>query len=307
MLSCPTSRCCSRFVVSTAPASYRETIRLLNTGKQVVVTAGWTLYDGRQVIASLMASRCNNPGAVSLHSKVVNRQSIDLYLGVTGAVWMLGRMMTLRDGSGVIQLIFTFCSASRRRRGIALGLLALALLAGGCSGRRAAEPYHRTQPSELYLYTLLNYELYSPFNCSWHCTAMGRTHSTVSISGDRMLTRRFRAVRCPELPYTDGLDRHGAAQALLGQALQTAYFEVSLPDTFVVGFGEAGTVALQNAVSSRRRWPGWPPSPAGSSRPLRLVPPFGPILAASGDRAASDCGQAFVGTGRSPGFRRSGW
>jgi pimeloyl-ACP methyl ester carboxylesterase len=102
---------------------------------------------------------------------------------------------------------------------------------------------------------------------------------------------------CPELPYTDGLMDRGAAQALLGQALQTAYSEVSLPATFfVVGFGEAGTLALQYAAQFPTSMAGvaaiasreFPPLSVGAAR----VPVL--ILAPSGERTASDAAQAFV-------------
>jgi pimeloyl-ACP methyl ester carboxylesterase len=102
---------------------------------------------------------------------------------------------------------------------------------------------------------------------------------------------------CPELPYSDGLMDRGAAQALLGQALQTAYSEVSLPGTFfVVGFGEAGTLALQYASQFPASIAGvaaianreFPSLSVGAAR----VPVL--ILAPSGDRTASDAAQAFV-------------
>ncbi len=188
-------------------------------------------------------------------------------------------------------------SRAGRWRGFALGLLALALLTGGCSGRGAAEAYHRATPGELYLYTPPNYEpgtliqllmaLHGDGQDAFDCFEFWRSYA--DENGFVLL--------CPELPYTDGLMDRGAAQALLGQALQTAYSEVSLPGTFfVVGFGEAGTLALQYASQFPASIAGvaaianreFPPLSVGAAR----VPVL--ILAPSGDRTSADAAQAFV-------------
>ena len=184
-----------------------------------------------------------------------------------------------------------------RLPGIVLALVALATALSGCSGRGAAEAYHRATPAELYLYTPPNYEpgvliqllmaLHGDGQDAFDCFDFWRSYA--DENGFVLL--------CPELPYTDGLMDRGAAQALLGQALQTAYSEVSLPGTFfVVGFGEAGTLALQYASQFPASIAGvaaianreFPPLSVGAARFPVL------ILAPSGDRAASDAAQAFV-------------
>jgi len=180
--------------------------------------------------------------------------------------------------------------------GVALSLSALALVLSGCSGRGAAEAYHRTQPSELYLYTPPNYEPGSSaplllalhgegeeaFDCYDFWRTYADTHGLVLL--------------CPELPYTDGRMDRTAAQTLIGQALQTAYTEVSLRGTFfVVGFGEGGTMGLQYtsqfpqaitgvvAVASEE----FPALPASAQMPVLILSP-------SGNRAASEAAQAYV-------------
>lgn len=176
-------------------------------------------------------------------------------------------------------------------------MLALALLLGSCSGRGDAETYHRTTPSELYLYTPPNYEPGTPIELlmalhgegqeAFDCFDFWRTYA--DENGFVLL--------CPELPYSDGRMDRAAAQALLGQALQTAYAEVSLSGTFfVVGFAEAGTLALQYASQFPQSMTGvaaisgqeFPPLSAGAVRMPVL------ILAHSGDRVASDAAQAYV-------------
>jgi poly(3-hydroxybutyrate) depolymerase len=188
-------------------------------------------------------------------------------------------------------------SLTGRWRAIAVGLLALGFLTGGCSGRSDAEAYHRATPSDLYLYTPPNYEPGAPIQLlmalhgdgqdAFDCYEFWRTYA--DDNGFVLL--------CPQLPYSDGRMDRASAQALLGQALQTAYAEVSLRGTFfVVGFGEAGTLALQYASQFPQAMTGvaaiasqeFPPLSAGAARMPVL------ILAPSGERTASDAAQAFV-------------
>ena len=46
-------------------------------------------------------------GAVSLHTKAGDMTVIDLYWGLSAAVWTSGKVMTLRDDSGEAQSTFT--------------------------------------------------------------------------------------------------------------------------------------------------------------------------------------------------------
>jgi predicted esterase len=177
-----------------------------------------------------------------------------------------------------------------------LGVLVLAAVLGGCSGRGAAEPYHRTHPSELYLYTPPNYQqgraaqllvaLHGQGQDAFDCFDFWRKYA--DDSGYVLL--------CPQLPYTEGAMDRAAAQVVIGQALQTAYGEVSLRGTFfIVGFGEGGTLALQYtsqfpqaitsavAIASEE----FPPLRGLAGMPVL-------ILAASGNRAATDNARAYV-------------
>ena len=168
---------------------------------------------------------------------------------------------------------------------------------GACSGRSAAEPYHRTTPTDLYLYTPPNYEagaaielvlaLHGP-----ESDALGCLQSWREYADDNGF-----ALLCPDLPYADGQLDRATAQVRIGSALAVAYGEVSLRGTFfVAGFGEAGTLALSYAsqfpqaitgvaaVASRE----FPPLTAEASR-LPIL-----ILAANGDPDAAAAAQAFA-------------
>jgi poly(3-hydroxybutyrate) depolymerase len=180
--------------------------------------------------------------------------------------------------------------------GIALGLVVMAVVLSGCAGRAAAEAYHRTQPSELYLYTPPNYEpgtatqlllaLHGEGQDAFDCFSFWRTYA--DENGLVLL--------CPELPYSNGRMDRTAAQALIGQALQTAYAEVSLRGTFfVAGFGEGGTLALLYTSQFPQAITGavaigseeFPALPSSAQVPVL-------ILAPSGNRTASEAAQAYV-------------
>ena len=179
---------------------------------------------------------------------------------------------------------------------IALGLVALTAALGGCSGRSDAEAYHRTQPSELYLYTPPNYTpgtatqlllaLHGEGEDAFDCYDFWRTYA--DTNGLVLL--------CPELPYRDGRMDRAAAQVLIGQALQTAYSEASLRGTFfVVGFGEGGALALQYTSQFPQAITGvvaianeeFPALPGSARMPVLILTP-------SGNRTASEAAQAYV-------------
>lgn len=196
-------------------------------------------------------------------------------------------------------------SLRRRWRAIALGLLALGLLTGGCSGRSEAEAYHRTSPSDIYLYAPPNYAPGSPIQLlvalhgedqdAFDCFDFWRTYAD----------ERGFALLCPELPYSDGQMDREAAQALLGQALQTAYTDVSLRGTFfVVGFAEAGTLALQYAAQFPQAMTGVAAIASQEFPPLSAAAAGMPvlILAPSGERAAAEAAQVYVDQMLTQGF-----
>jgi pimeloyl-ACP methyl ester carboxylesterase len=176
-------------------------------------------------------------------------------------------------------------------------MLVLAAGLGACSGRAAAEPYHRTTPTDLYLYTPPNYQagvaielmlaLHGPESDALDCFQAWQLYA--EDNGFALL--------CPDLPYADGLLDRATAQERIGSALAVAYGEATLRGTFfMVGFGEAGTLALSYAsqypqaitgvaaVASRE----FPPLSAGASR-LPIL-----ILAATGDRSAAEAAQTFA-------------
>ena len=176
-------------------------------------------------------------------------------------------------------------------------VLALAILAGGCSGRSAAEPYHHTLPSDFYLYTPPNYEpgvqlqlvlaLHGPEENALECFNAWRQDADDSGI----------ATLCPALPYSDKVLDRTAAQLLIGTALQAAYNEVSLQGTFfITGLGEAGTLALEYASQFPQAITGVAavassefPSLTARGAQLPIL-----VLAASEDRIGTEAAQSFV-------------
>jgi LysM repeat protein len=85
----------------------RETVRLLNTGG-LAAMAGWTLDDGQgKVYRFPDGFTLYNRGAVSLHTQTGTDTAIDLYWGQSAAVWISGKVMSLRDDRGTVQSTFT--------------------------------------------------------------------------------------------------------------------------------------------------------------------------------------------------------
>ncbi|HET7012013.1 MAG TPA: LysM peptidoglycan-binding domain-containing protein [Anaerolineales bacterium] len=81
-----------------------ETVHLVNSGG-VAAMAGWTLEDGRGHVYRFPVFTLHN-GAVSVHSRAGTDTVIDLYWGLTEAVWLPGTTVTLRDAEGNVQSTF---------------------------------------------------------------------------------------------------------------------------------------------------------------------------------------------------------
>ncbi len=81
-----------------------EAVRLLNTGG-VASMAGWTLDDSDGRVYVFPAFTLHR-GAVSVHSKAGTDTVIDLYWGLSEAVWSPGKIITLRDAEGNVQSTF---------------------------------------------------------------------------------------------------------------------------------------------------------------------------------------------------------
>jgi len=82
-----------------------ETVLLLNTGGQADMT-GWTIDDGRGHRYTFPNFILHNDGAVNLHTKAGIDNPIDLYWGLTQAVWLPGTTVTLRDANGQVHDTF---------------------------------------------------------------------------------------------------------------------------------------------------------------------------------------------------------
>lgn len=81
-----------------------ETVRLLNSGG-VASMVGWKLEDGQGHIFIFPAFTLYN-GAVSVHTRVGENTVIDLFWGLTDAIWESGKVITLRDSNGAVQSTF---------------------------------------------------------------------------------------------------------------------------------------------------------------------------------------------------------
>ncbi len=82
-----------------------ETVFLLNLGGQANMT-GWTLDDGRGHRYVFPNFILHNDGAVNLHTRAGIDNPIDLYWGLSEAVWLPGTTVTLRDASGQVHDTF---------------------------------------------------------------------------------------------------------------------------------------------------------------------------------------------------------
>jgi LysM repeat protein len=81
-----------------------ESVLLRNDGG-VAAMAGWTLEDGQGQVFVFPVFTLYS-GAVRLHTKGGTDTVIDLYWGLTQAVWTPGKTITLRDSSGAVQSTF---------------------------------------------------------------------------------------------------------------------------------------------------------------------------------------------------------
>jgi LysM repeat protein len=91
--------------VSGAGVLESETVLLLNTGGDAYM-AGWMLDDGQGRRYTFPIFTLHN-GAVSLHTRAGTDTVIDLYWGLDEAVWLPGKVITLRDSSGEVHSTFT--------------------------------------------------------------------------------------------------------------------------------------------------------------------------------------------------------
>lgn len=82
-----------------------EAVRLLNTGGAAAML-GWRLEDGEGHTYVFPAFTLYQ-GAVSVHTKAGEDTVIDLYWGLDEAIWLPGKVATLRDASGRVVSTFT--------------------------------------------------------------------------------------------------------------------------------------------------------------------------------------------------------
>ncbi len=78
-----------------------ESVRLLNTGNEVSM-AGWTLDDGEGNSFSFPDFTFYSTGAVDVHSRAGTNTTIDLYWGFDQAIWTPGKVISLRNVSGIL-------------------------------------------------------------------------------------------------------------------------------------------------------------------------------------------------------------
>jgi LysM repeat protein len=82
----------------------REAVRLLNSGG-VAHMAGWTLDDGEGHVYTFPEFTLHS-GAVSIHTKAGTDTVIDLYWGLDEAIWVPGKVVTLRDAQGELHATY---------------------------------------------------------------------------------------------------------------------------------------------------------------------------------------------------------
>jgi LysM repeat protein len=82
-----------------------EYVRLLNTGGEVSME-GWTLNDGEGHEYKFPDFTFFESGAVLIHTRAGKDTTIDLYWGLEEAVWLPGKVITLRDALGNVQSTF---------------------------------------------------------------------------------------------------------------------------------------------------------------------------------------------------------
>jgi LysM repeat protein len=93
------------FAVEGAGELELETVRLLNRGGEVSM-AGWKLDDGKGRVFTFPVFTFYSTGAVDIHTRAGQNSTIDLYWGLAEAVWLPGKLITLRDPSGNVQSTF---------------------------------------------------------------------------------------------------------------------------------------------------------------------------------------------------------
>ena len=82
-----------------------ESVRLLNTGGEVTM-AGWRLEDGAGHTYTFPEFTFYSTGAIDVHTRQGTDTTIDLYWGLSEALWLPGKVISLRDASGAIQSTF---------------------------------------------------------------------------------------------------------------------------------------------------------------------------------------------------------
>jgi LysM repeat protein len=82
-----------------------ESVRLLNTGGEVTM-AGWRLEDGEGHTYTFPEFTFYSTGAIDVHTRQGTDTTIDLYWGLGEALWLPGKVISLRDANGAIQSTF---------------------------------------------------------------------------------------------------------------------------------------------------------------------------------------------------------
>lgn len=91
--------------VESAGILESESVRLLNTGGEVSM-AGWRLEDGGGHTYTFPEFTFYSTGAIDVHTRQGTDTTIDLYWGLNEPLLIAGKVITLRDASGVIQSTF---------------------------------------------------------------------------------------------------------------------------------------------------------------------------------------------------------
>jgi LysM repeat protein len=82
-----------------------EAVRIQNTGGPAVM-AGWEMDDGEGQVYTFPSTFTLYKGAITIHTRAGDDTVIDLYWGLEEAVWVSGKIVTIRDAAGTVQSRF---------------------------------------------------------------------------------------------------------------------------------------------------------------------------------------------------------
>lgn len=81
-----------------------EYIQITYLGDAALDLQGWQIMKGSQVIFTLPAYTVYKGGGFNIYSKAGTNSAIDLFIGKSGAIWMSGDTLKIKDTDGNLRL-----------------------------------------------------------------------------------------------------------------------------------------------------------------------------------------------------------